>query len=97
MKFFDNIKDTVKEDLQQTIKQDSKLSIAASCFSIYAFEVLKKELEMVSKLRFLFTSPTFTAEKTQKDRLNSVTGLSCNSTGLSRLGIKEKNASSRAR
>lgn len=68
MKFFDNIKDTVKDDLQQTIKQDSKLSIAASCFSIYAFEVLKNELEKVSELRFLFTSPTFTAEKTQKDK-----------------------------
>jgi len=68
MKFFDNVKDTVKDDLQQTIKQDSKLSIAASCFSIYAFEVLKKELEKVSELRFLFTSPTFTAEKTQKDK-----------------------------
>ena len=68
MKFFDNVKDTVKDDLQQTIKQDSKLSIAASCFSIYAFEVLKNELEKVSELRFLFTSPTFTAEKTQKDK-----------------------------
>ena len=68
MRFFDNIKDTVKDDLQQTIKQDSKLSIAASCFSIYAFEVLKNELEKVSELRFLFTSPTFTAEKTQKDK-----------------------------
>lgn len=68
MRFFDNINDTVKNDLQQTIKQDSKLSIAASCFSIYAYEVLKNELEKVSELRFLFTSPTFTAEKTQKDK-----------------------------
>jgi len=68
MKFFDNIKDTVKDDLQLTIKQDGKISIAASCFSIYAYEVLKKELEKVSELRFLFTSPTFTAEKAQKDK-----------------------------
>lgn len=68
MKFFDNVKDTVKDDLQLTIPQGSKLSIAASCFSIYAFEVLKNELEKVSELCFLFTSPTFTAEKIQKDK-----------------------------
>lgn len=68
MKFLDNINSTVKEDLQQTIKRDSKLSIAASCFSMYAFEVLKSELEKVSELRFIFTSPTFTAEKAQKDK-----------------------------
>lgn len=68
MKFLDNVKNTVKEDLQQTIQQDSKLSIAASCFSMYAYEVLKNELEKVSELRFIFTSPTFTAEKAQKDK-----------------------------
>ena len=66
MKFLDNINSTVKEDLQQTIKRDSKLSIAASCFSMYAFEVLKSELEKVTELRFIFTSPTFTAERHRK-------------------------------
>lgn len=68
MKFFDNVKDTVKDDLQKTIKEDSKVSIAASCFSIYAFEELRTEFENISELRFLFTSPTFTAEKTRKDK-----------------------------
>lgn len=68
MKFLDNVKETVKDDLQQTIRKDSKISIAASCFSIYAYEELKKEFENVSELRFLFTSPTFTAEKAPKDK-----------------------------
>ncbi|MBP7874980.1 MAG: DEAD/DEAH box helicase family protein [Bacteroidales bacterium] len=68
MKFFDNVKDTVKDDLQHTISKDSKISIAASCFSIYAYEELRKEFENVSELRFLFTSPTFTAEKFPKDK-----------------------------
>ena len=68
MKFLDNVKETVKVDLQQTIKKDSKISIAASCFSIYAYEELKKEFGDVSELRFLFTSPTFTAEKAPKDK-----------------------------
>lgn len=68
MKFLDNIKDTVKDDLQKTIKEHCKVSVAASCFSIYAYEELRKEFENVSELRFLFTSPTFTAEKSQKDK-----------------------------
>ena len=68
MRFFDNIKDTVKIDLQETIKENSKLSIAASCFSIYAYEELRNEFEKIEELRFLFTSPTFTAEKAQKDK-----------------------------
>lgn len=68
MKFFDNIKDTVKTDLQVTLQEDSKVSIAASCFSIYAFEELRKEFEKIEELRFLFTSPTFTAERIEKDK-----------------------------
>lgn len=68
MKFIDNIKETVKYDLQNTIKENSKVSIAASCFSIYAYEEMRKEFENVSELRFLFTSPTFTAEKQCNDK-----------------------------
>lgn len=68
MKFFDNIRETVKDDLQNTIKENSRVSIAASCFSIYAYEELRVEFENISELRFLFTSPTFTAEKSQKDK-----------------------------
>lgn len=68
MKFFDNINETVKNDLQKTISKDSKISIAASCFSIYAFEELKTELEKIEELRFIFTAPTFTTEKSPKER-----------------------------
>ncbi len=41
------------------LKPDTKLKIAASCFSIYAFEALKKELSKIDSLEFIFTSPTF--------------------------------------
>lgn len=68
MKFFDNVKDIVKDDLQLTIKENSKVSIAASCFSIYAYEELRTELEKISELRFLFTSPAFIAEQSCKDK-----------------------------
>lgn len=66
MKVLNNINDTVRDDLQITIEKGSKVSIAAACFSIYAFQELKKQLEGVDQLRFIFTSPTFLKEKTEK-------------------------------
>ena len=66
MQILDNVRNTVKEDLQVTIKKGSKISVAAACFSIYAFKELKKQLEAVDELRFIFTSPTFLKEKTPK-------------------------------
>lgn len=66
MKIIDNINHTVKGDLQAEIRKDSKLSIAAACFSIYAYRELKKQLESIDELRFIFTSPTFLTEKTPK-------------------------------
>ncbi len=59
MEIIDNINQLLGDDLKQTITPGSKLKIAASCFSIYAFEALKKELETIDSLEFIFTSPTF--------------------------------------
>lgn len=67
MRFFDNINDTVKDDLLSSINEGSRLSIAASSFSIYAFESLKSEIEKIEELRFIFTAPTFVAEKSAKE------------------------------
>ena len=64
----DNKNITLKDDLSQQIHPGSKLSIAAACFSIYAFQELKNVLSEVDELRFIFTSPTFTTEKTKKER-----------------------------
>ena len=50
------------------IKQGSKLSIAAACFPIYAFQELKEQLSQIEELRFIFTSPTFVTEKAKKER-----------------------------
>lgn len=68
MELINNITKTLKDDLKQEIKKDSKLSVAASCFSIYAFQELKKELTNLDELRFIFTSPTFTTEKAKKEK-----------------------------
>lgn len=66
MQMIDNINKTVKDDLQSEIHKGSKLSIAAACFSIYAYQELKRQLEQVEYLHFIFTSPTFVKEKTPK-------------------------------
>lgn len=66
MELIDNISKTLKDDLTIEIKEGSKMSIAATCFSIYAFQELKKQLSSVEELRFIFTSPTFITEKAKK-------------------------------
>ena len=55
----DNINCLLGNDLKKTFKPGSRLKIAASCFSIYAFEALKAELCSIESLQFIFTAPTF--------------------------------------
>ena len=45
MELIDNITRLLGDDLKATLKPKSRLKIAASCFSMYAFEALKAELE----------------------------------------------------
>lgn len=68
VKTFDNITEIVRDDMITTIKKGSKISIAAACFSMYAYKELKKQLECVEEFRFIFTSPTFVTEKTEKQK-----------------------------
>ena len=68
MKIFDNISEIVRDDMAATIKKGSKVSVAAACFSMYAYKELKKQLEGVENFRFIFTSPTFTTEKASKEK-----------------------------
>ena len=68
MELINNTTKTLKDDLSVEIKQGSKLSIAAACFSIYAFQELKEQLSQIEQLRFIFTSPTFVTEKAKKER-----------------------------
>ena len=68
MEVFNNTTKVVRDDLAKTIKKGSRVSVAAACFSIYAFQELKKQLESCEELRFIFTSPTFVTEKTAKEK-----------------------------
>lgn len=68
VKIFDNINDIVRDDMISTISNGSKISIAAACFSIYAYKELKEQLEQIDECRFIFTAPTFIKEKTEKQK-----------------------------
>lgn len=68
MQLIDNINQTLRDDLVATIKSGSSVSIAAASFSIYAFQELKEQLKNIDELRFIFTSPSFTTEKADKQR-----------------------------
>lgn len=68
MEIIDNRSKTLRDDLAAELKDGSKLSVAAACFSIYAFQELKSELTNIDELRFIFTSPTFTTEKAKKEK-----------------------------
>ena len=63
MELIDNINGLLGDDLKRTLQPGAHLKVAASCFSMYAFEALKEELEQVDELHFIFTSPTFMAEE----------------------------------
>ena len=67
MELIDNVNKRLSDDLKVEIKKNSKIAIAASSFSIYAFEALKKELGTINELRFIFTSPAFIQEQFKKE------------------------------
>ena len=68
MEVFNNTTKVVRDDLAKTIQNGSRVSVAAACFSIYAYQELKEQLESCEELRFIFTSPTFVAEKSPKEK-----------------------------
>ena len=72
MEIIDNINRLLGDDLKKALVPGAKLKIAASCFSIYAYEALKAELGKIDSLQFIFTSPTFVpgeaTDKVKKER-----------------------------
>src|SRR5690554_2162799 len=72
MKMIDNVSNLLGDDLKKNISQSGRIKIAASCFSIYAFEALKEQLTQIEDLQFIFTSPTFVpteaTDKIKKER-----------------------------
>jgi len=63
MELIDNITRLLGDDLKATLKPKARLKVAASCFSMYAFEALKAEMEKIdpelAKSDFIFPSEAF--------------------------------------
>jgi hypothetical protein len=72
IKLINNINDLLGDDIKQWVQSGARLEIAASTFSIYAFEALKQELESIESFEFICTSPSFMPEEvtdaTNKER-----------------------------
>src|SRR4051794_19158951 len=63
MELLDNVSRLLGDSLKQSITAGMKVKVAASVFSIYAYEALKSELERVESFEFIFTSPTFVPDE----------------------------------
>ncbi len=68
VKIINNINETLLGNLRTRIQEGSRVSIAAACFSMYAWSKLKKELSSVESVRFLFTAPAFLQEKADRQK-----------------------------
>jgi len=68
MELINNVNKTLRDDLMQQLQSGSRIAIAASCFSMYAFQELKEALKDIKELRFIFTSPTFVTDKVSKEK-----------------------------
>lgn len=66
--FFDNKTRIVKDDLVRTIQAGDRVSIAASVFSMYAYQELKNQLANIDELRFIFTSQAFTKQRPSREK-----------------------------
>ena len=58
MELIDNINGLLGDDLKRALKPGARLKVTASCFSMYAFEALKAELEQIDELHFIFRPST---------------------------------------
>ena len=72
MQLIDNVNTTVRDAFVRDLPKGSRLSIAAAAFSIYAYRELREQLADIAELRFIFTSPTFTAEKQSRRKYDLV-------------------------
>ena len=67
-RMIDNVASRLVDDLRDSLKAGSKVSVAAATFSMYAFGELREELQGIDRLRFLFTSPAFLKSGSKKEK-----------------------------
>ena len=67
-KMLDNKFSFVYQELSQSIKKGSKVSIISALFSMYAYDKLKKDLNKIDKMRFIYTKPSFLKDNKKESR-----------------------------
>ena len=67
-KILDNKTEFVYKELQDSIKKGSKLSVISALFSMYAYDGLKKNLDKINNLRFIYTKPSFLKDNSKESR-----------------------------
>ena len=66
--FINNQTSILKDDLVDVIESRDRISVAASVFSMYAFNELREQLESLDEFRFIYTEPTFSKERAKKEQ-----------------------------
>ncbi len=67
-KILDNKFNFVYQELSENIKKGSRLSVISALFSMYAYDKLKKDLNKIDKMRFIYTKPSFLKDNTKESR-----------------------------
>ena len=67
-KILDNKTNFVYQELENSIKKGSKISVISAYFSMYAYNSLKKPLDKIDNMRFIFTRPSFLKDNTKESR-----------------------------
>ena len=92
MKVIDNKLEKFGDDIKREIKLGDKFYIASAVFSMYGFNELKNELNLIDGFDFIFTNPTFIKEEKEHktERLFEINKLPL----TLKLNVKVKNNSS---
>ena len=67
-KLLDNKNNFVYTELEESIKKGSKLSVISALFSMYAYDALKKNLDKIDNMRFIYTKPSFIKDDQKESR-----------------------------
>ena len=72
MKIINNITEKLADDLRVTMKKGSRVSMAAACFSVYAFEELKVSLKTWTSCALSSLLPPFWTRSQRKPSGNFI-------------------------
>lgn len=67
-KIIDNKIDFVYRELEESLKKGSKLSVISAYFSMYAYDSLRKPLDKIDNMRFIYTKPSFLKYNNKESR-----------------------------